>query len=143
MGLVVLRTNREDARCIQLLTEKNAITELLSEVTYEVQDKIGVPENCFNSKGGTISKKATAEGFKNHEEYSANVTLLNDKITRFPGWNQAINDSYSSYTDARFKLESQCGERNEEFGNYYHAVRPAELNLKNQLNLSISHCLGN
>lgn len=142
MGLVVLGTNREDSRCLRLLAEKNAITELLSEITYQVQDKINVPENCFNSKGGTVPKRATEEGFRNHEEYSTNVMLLNDRINRFPALNQLVIESFSRYSDARFKLETQCGERNEEFGKYYHAVRPAELDLKNQLNLSISNCIG-
>ena|SRR3989344_2777199 len=142
MGLVVLGTNREDARCLRLLTDKNGITELLSEITYQVRDKIGVPENCFNSKGGTIPMQATDEGIRNHREYATNVTLLNERINRFPARNQAVMESFSKYTDARFQLESQCGARNEEFGKFYHAVRPAELDLTNQLNVSVSSCLG-
>jgi hypothetical protein len=141
MGLVVLRTNREDAHCLRLLTEKNAVTELLREVTYQVQDKIGVPENCFNTKGATVSMQATPEGIRNHQEYATNVNLLHERIYRFPAFNKPLEESFSRYSDARFELEKQCGERNEEFKKIYDAVRPAELDLMNQLNLAIGSCL--
>lgn len=141
MGLVVLRTNREDARCLRLLTEKNSITELLRQVTYQVQDKIGVPENCFNTKGATVPMQATPEGIRNHQEYATNVNLLHERIYRFPAINKPLEESFSKYSDARFELEQQCGERSEEFGKIYHAVRPAELDLMNQLNLAIGSCL--
>lgn len=143
MGLVALKTNRDDARCLRLLQSKDVIGELVSKTTVGVQDAIGVPENCYNSKGGTVPMQATPEGITNHQEYVSNNALLEEKMNAFlpqVGSGQSLVNAFNAYASSCFKLESRCGQRDPSFTEQYRAVSDTERQLLHELNRAVASC---
>ena len=115
LGFSVLRTNRDETKCIRNLEQKNEIIGLVNTVSNSALEDIGTPLVCYDTKGGTqdinFPNDRIHDAWDNYkkEKQKLSVMMHNMSVNYYPG------DNWTNYSNALKNLEEKCSGKDNEY----------------------------
>jgi hypothetical protein len=79
--IVLINENRQDSLCQHNQVIVNEIVEFISKITHQVQYEIGIPEECYDNRGGHGYSLKNPLFYKNFEAFRLNGGILAAKVS--------------------------------------------------------------